>query len=254
MHNGSRGKKTFERGAGDGVLAYLPQTRGILESPRGEYVLGVSLFFPIDIFLDLFNINGLLLRTSLPLTSRNRRGAAFYHQAKFEPETHLVLRQILQCPYDGEVRKLFMEAKSLELVALKLAELGPAKLGDVSELKKREMEQVREAYQIILESLADPPSLMQLSRVVGLNRNKLNQGFKKLYGDTVFNVLRNARLAKASYLLQNTELSLPEIAYSIGYNSQANFTTAFRQHFGQTPKNVRQNGLPRLSHRQIFMT
>lgn len=242
--NGGRAKRIFERRAGDGVLAYLPQTRGLLESPRGENVLGISLYFPLEIFMDMFSITHRLLASFQARPDGSTAGPAFYHQAAFEPETHLVLWQILQCPYDGKVRELFLEAKSLELVALKLAELDPASRGDdAAELSKRATEQVREAHHILLDRMADPPSLSQLSRMVGLNRNKLNRGFKELYGDTVFNVLRKARLVKACSLLQNTELSLAEIAFSIGYNSQANFTTAFRQHFGQPPKKVRKSGL-----------
>ena len=88
--------------------------------------------------------------------------------------------------------------------------------------------------------LDHPPSLVDLSRIVGLNRNKLNHGFKVLYGDTAFNLLRHERLSKARSLLSDSDLSLPEIAFAVGYNSQANFTTAFRKHYGRTPKAVRQ--------------
>jgi len=243
--NNGKSQKTFERKAGDGVLAYLPQIRGLLEAPQGENVLGISLYFPLEVFRELFGISG---RRLAPLQAKPGGGPkekGFYHQAEFEPDTRLVLWQILQCPYGGRVRRLFLEAKSLELVALKLAELEPTSRDQAMGLNKRAMDQVREAHQILVERMADPPSLTQLGLMVGLNRNKLNRGFKKLYGDTVFNVLRMARLAKASSLLQNTDLSLAEIAFAIGYNSQANFTTAFRQHFGQPPKKVRQKGLSR---------
>lgn len=238
-------KMTFERKAGDGVLSYLPQTRGFLESPQGENVLGISIYFPFDIFMDMFCLSHRLLGSLQVRPYANAARPAFYHQAQFEPETRLALWQILQCPYTGKVRELFMEAKALELAALKLVQLDPASRDETGALSNRAIEQVREAHRILVDRMADPPGLSQLSRMVGLNRNKLNRGFKKLYGDTVFNVLRNARLAEACSLLRHTELSLAEIAFSIGYNSQANFTTAFRRHFGQPPNMVRKHGLPR---------
>lgn len=40
-------------------------------------------------------------------------------------------------------------------------------------------------------------------------------------------------------MLKSTDMSLSEIALAVGYNSQANFTTAFRKHYGKTPKIVR---------------
>lgn len=52
-------------------------------------------------------------------------------------------------------------------------------------------------------------------------------------------MLRDARLSKARSLLEQTELELTEIAFAVGYNSQSNFSTAFRKYFGQTPKAAR---------------
>ncbi|PPS42375.1 hypothetical protein [Chroococcidiopsis sp. TS-821] len=34
------------------------------------------------------------------------------------PEVHLVLQQILNCPYQGEIEKIYLQAKALELMAL----------------------------------------------------------------------------------------------------------------------------------------
>lgn len=157
-------------------------------------------------------------------------------------ESAFIIRQILDCPYKGDIRRLFLEAKSIELVALKLAEMERDNdLVRQTDLSRREMECVREAYQILIDRVDTPFRLDQLSRKVGVNRNKLNHGFKQLYGDTVFNVLRSIRLNQAYMLLLDTELSLSEIALCVGYNNQASFTTAFNRQFGKSPKTVRQD-------------
>ena len=253
VRTGGTTKISFERRAGDGVLAYLPKSRGMLESAPGENVLGISLYFPIETFMDMFSISKELLSSIQICPSGGAAGPAFYHQSRFDSETRLAIWQILQCPYAGKARELFMEAKALELVALKLAELDPNSREDAGESQGRLMEQARQAHQILVERMADPPDLNQLSRMVGLNRNKLNNSFKQFYGDTVFNILRNARLAKAYFLLRKTELSLVEIAFSIGYNSQANFTTAFRRHFGQSPNMVRKFGLSQPPQQRVSL-
>ena len=162
----------------------------------------------------------------------------FYYKSQFNGVTFFVLKQILECPYKGETRRLFYEAKSLELVALKLAELGQNNSMELSGLSCKDLDRPREAYNILLTNLDHPPSLIDLGRLMGTNRNKLNQGFKEVYGDTVFNVLRNARMTRAWSLLEKTDLSLSKIAFLVGYNNQANFTTAFRRQFGKTPKKM----------------
>ncbi len=239
MESDGIGKRTVERSAGDGVLAYLPKTRGKVHISPSERVVGVSLHFCVHTFNELFNerpqcIKKCGSRFGAPM------GQAFYQQSRFNGETCFVLKQIIECPYDGKIRRLFFEAKSLELVTLKLAELEQNYRRDVSEdMNRKDLDRAREAYHVLLSNLDNPPSLVDLSRTVGTNRNKLNQGFKQLYGNTVFNVLRNARLFKSWSLLKQTDLSLSEIARSVGYNNQANFSTAFRKQFGKTPKTVR---------------
>jgi AraC-like DNA-binding protein len=48
---------------------------------------------------------------------------------------------------------------------------------------------------------------MELSRLAGLNDRKLQQGFKQLYGTTVFNYLQNYRLEQAQLMLREGNLA-----------------------------------------------
>ena len=111
-----------------------------------------------------------------------------------------------------------------------------------SELNPREQERARQAYHILISQLESPPGLEALAALVGLNRNKLNRGFRQLYGGTVFSVLRDARLTTALTLLRDTQTSLAEIALRVGYSDQANFSNAFRRRFGLSPKKLRTRG------------
>ncbi len=238
MTSGSRGKTVIERSPGDSVLAYLPKTRGTNQILSNGRILGVSLHFSPQVFYELFTDLPECLK-GLCSVSGNPKGKRFYQQSRFDKATLMVLKQILVCPYEGEIQRLYFESKSLELLALKLAALeqGPS----IPDSNRRDLDRAREAYHILMSDLDHPPSLIDLSRRVGINRNKLNQEFKALYGDTVFNVLRNARLSEAWSLLKQSDMSLSEIAFSVGYNNQSNFTTAFRKEFGKTPKEVRQD-------------
>ena len=239
--NGAGKSQVVERSPGDVLITYLPRTKGVVESAGGR-VAGVSLYFTPNAFSDLFRKTPECLKHFGLTASRVQPEKRLFQQNAFNGGTGLILRQILECPYQGERRRLFLEAKALELVALNLFELANNDKRDAPTLNRQDLERVHEARHTLLERLEDPPSLTALSRLAGINRNKLNQGFKQLYGKTAFNLLRDARLSKARTLLKQTDLSLSEVAFSVGYNSQANFTKAFRAHFGQTPKTVRQPG------------
>jgi AraC family transcriptional regulator, transcriptional activator of the genes for pyochelin and ferripyochelin receptors len=240
MTSSSGGKRRMERSPKDSVLAYLPHTKGTHNMAPDKWVAGVSFHFSVPCFRELFkDVPECLSFLDSPFSSPSGE-QCFCHQARFTSEVFFIIHQILRCPYGGDVRKLFLEAKALELVALKLAEMGQDNHRDPSALSRRDSERVREAYHILLDKIERPPGLNDLSLRVGINRNKLNLGFKQLYGDTVFNVLRRIRLRRSWFLLQYTDLSLTEIAFTVGYNNHANFSTAFRRQFGTPPKTVRQ--------------
>jgi AraC family transcriptional activator of pyochelin receptor len=239
MRQGRRSTTVAERVPGDGVIAYLPKTQGTVDIFPDRHVAGVSLHFSVPVFHELFpTLPECLtnLKAGDNVACKNRQ---VYRQARFSAETLHVLKQILQCPYTGDIRKVFLEAKSLELAALNMAEWTPKNSSAPQDLGSRDVDRIKEAYHILLTRLDNPLSLVDLSLTVGLNRNKLNRGFKALYGGTVFALLRQARLSKASFLLGNSDLSLSEIAFTVGYNSQANFTTAFRKFFGTPPNTFR---------------
>jgi AraC-like DNA-binding protein len=236
--HGARHKTVLERKPSDVLLAYMPETKGVTESPSGR-VIGLSIYFSQDFIREVSGNLPKIFNDIYPSKAMREAGSPLLHKTDFHWNTKSVLNQIIACPYHGNIRRIFLEAKSLELISIKMFEISGSSFKASNDLCRRELDLVREAYHILTNSLAEPPCLSDLSRMVGINRNKLNRGFKHLYGKTVFQVLRDARLATAWSMLRETELSLAEIANLVGYNDQANFTNAFRSHFGETPKKVR---------------
>ncbi len=97
------------------------------------------------------------------------------------------------------------------------------------------MERIREAKKIVVEKMADPLTLPELAREVGLNEYKLKEGFKNIYGKTVFQFLNDFRLDTAHHLLDSGK-KVNEAAFDIGYANPSHFIAAFRKKFGVTPK------------------
>lgn len=94
---------------------------------------------------------------------------------------------------------------------------------------------VAAARALIDSDLAAVPRLEDIADRVGSYREKLNRAFRSRLGMTVFEYIRERRLSMATALLVETEMSVTEIADLIGYNSAANFSTAFRERTGATP-------------------
>ena len=103
-------------------------------------------------------------------------------------------------------------------------------------LAASDVSRVRDAREILLQDMENPPSMTQLARMAGINEKKLKYGFKQVFGMPVFEYFRNYRLEMARDLLASGIMSVTEVGVHIGYQSLSHFSEEFRKKFGVTPK------------------
>lgn len=145
-----------------------------------------------------------------------------------------VSHTLVRIPYEGSMRVLYRQAKVLELMAHLFDQIEAE--DERGSLSANELIRVRRAREQLLENLRDPPCLDSLASAAGMTPKRLNRGFRTLYGATVFNYLRDARLDAARAALEGgTPLSLKQLAWELGYGQVTNFVTAFRRRFGVAP-------------------
>ena len=99
---------------------------------------------------------------------------------------------------------------------------------------------VSAAQRLILADLAKVLPLSELAARVGTHEKRLSRVFRERTGRTVFEFVREARMHEASRLLIESAMRIDEIALAVGFSSAANFATAFREHFDNTPSAYRQ--------------
>lgn len=93
----------------------------------------------------------------------------------------------------------------------------------------------------ILQCIEQDPSksILELARLVNLSTSRLGHLFRLQIGIALNNFVRNARLERAAALLQETELSIKEIAAAVGYHHASSFDRGFEKKFGSAPANYR---------------
>ena len=79
----------------------------------------------------------------------------------------------------------------------------------------------------------------KLGRMVGMSRSAFFNRFSELVGRTPHQYLSLVRMQKAGHLLTTTQRPLTTIADSVGFTSEAAFSTAFKRHFGLRPGEYR---------------
>lgn len=98
---------------------------------------------------------------------------------------------------------------------------------------------VLEKMQATLES---PLSRTAMARFAGMTPRHLDRLFSEHAGTSYAAEYRRLRLEHARRLLQQSALSISEIAMSTGFSSAGHFSRLYRQTFGQPPRETRRNG------------
>jgi AraC-like DNA-binding protein len=158
-------------------------------------------------------------------------------KARFDPAR--IANDLLRPDFAGSLMSLYREAKSLEFLTHLLGSLESAMPAGPVDLSKRVLTKVEEARDRLVSDLRNPPGLHDLAGAVGLTAKVLNQGFRTLYGTTVFDYLRDTRLTAARRMIEDgLEMPLKQIAWQVGYGQASNFVSAYRRHFGAPPRRL----------------
>ncbi|AEO48868.1 helix-turn-helix transcriptional regulator [Rhodospirillum rubrum] len=104
-------------------------------------------------------------------------------------------------------------------------------------LSPRERQRLLAARDRLLLDLSAPPTIAELAREIGLNQLKLKQGFKTLFGTSIYALFQRHRMERACALLRTH--SVTETALTLGYSNLSHFSTAYRKQFGDLPRNER---------------
>ncbi|MEX2468220.1 MAG: AraC family transcriptional regulator [Pseudohongiellaceae bacterium] len=139
----------------------------------------------------------------------------------------------------GPLRRLFMEGVSLQILALILDQRQSVPLlGRPAEIKViAHKNAIRDAAELLLSDLGNPPTIAQLSAMSGLSARQLNAGFRQIFGYSVFNFLCENRLLSAKELLiRQPDFPLKVLASKMGYAHPNNFIAAFKRKYGIPPR------------------
>lgn len=79
-------------------------------------------------------------------------------------------------------------------------------------------------------------TIEDLADDVGVSRTHLHRQIKRITGVPSSEFLKNVRLEQAASYIKEGKISVAQVAYAVGFNSQSHFSTQFKKYFGVTPK------------------
>ncbi len=150
-----------------------------------------------------------------------------------------IINTIRQNRRSGVLKRLFLEAKILELLMLQVeqAEIRESQIGERA-ARATMAEALYEAKSILEKSLVHPPTIRNLAKMVGLNEFSLKKGFREMFQETIYGFVSKARMQQAREILLEGNLSIHEVSLLAGYKNPQHFTAAFKKHYGVPPSKV----------------
>ncbi len=212
------------------ILLYNPQQKlpiNLLISPNSKLI---SIIICIDKFHLLFSEEA----RYIPFLSEDNKNKKYYDEFEFKPQEMIVLDDIFKASH--ALRNLYIKGKVYELLSLHFQK--DSKNGEFCPylVDEQELTKIRKAKEIIIKDMVNPPSLQELANEIGLNLKKLKEGFKQVYGDTVFGFLLNYKMSQAKKMLETNKYNVNEVGEKVGYSTASHFITAFKKKYGVTPK------------------
>jgi len=242
FHFCQKGAGSFEFNEGTYQLPLMPKTVNLLYNPSkplpinlklSNYSSVVSLVISIKKFHGLFSEDA----DHIHFLSPENNTKKYYDTRNITPAMSVVLSQILEAKIHESIKPLYFKGKVYELLSLFFNKNEDTDVEQCPFLVDEEnVRKIRKAKEIILNQMTEPPTLQGLASEIGLNVKKLKEGFKQIYGDTVFGYLLDFKMNEARSMLDTKQYNINEISIKLGYSTSSHFISAFKKKFGTTPK------------------
>ncbi|AFY58528.1 DNA-binding domain-containing protein, AraC-type [Rivularia sp. PCC 7116] len=230
---GDRGKSNWESKVfGSGIAA-----ANTLFAKRMQRNHIVNVHFEPELLKNLFTESSGELPSELKALIKKDDFRTCFESKKLPSEILILVHQILHCPYQDFTKKMYLQGKVFELMALQFETLKRENKRNnrKQKLKSEDIERIYYAKDILLARWQNPPSLLELAREVGLNDYKLKIGFRHCFKTTVLGTLQDYRMEQARQLLTEGSFTVTAIARTVGYTNRSHFAAAFKRKYGVNP-------------------
>ncbi len=225
-------------------IAYTNNSKGVFTMKKNTLNKGLAIGIK-ESFLEKNLFNNLQDKKRKEIeTNYNKNIPTILKSTLANPRMIFLANEIYNCPYNGVLQDIYLQSKVYEIIYNEFLSLvdNTKKTDKKNEIKltKEDIEALHKAKEIILTNKKSF-GIIELSRKVAINENKLKYGFKHIFNTTPGNIMLEAKMYEAKKLLEESELNITEISQKIGYKYIQSFTVAFTKYFGTNPKVIMKN-------------
>ncbi|WP_044401538.1 helix-turn-helix transcriptional regulator [Lacinutrix sp. Hel_I_90] len=237
-----KGESLFKFNNGDYTLNVAEETSLLLYNPQRDLPIHLDVkpkSWLVSVIISIKKFHGLFSQEADYITflSADNRDKKYYKDGKISPSMAIALNQLVNYNLNQSIKNIYFKAKAYEILSLYFhrseetdVEQCPFLVDESNVLK------IRKAKDIVISRMAEPPSLQELADEIGLTLKKLKEGFKQVYGDSVYSFLFDYKMEVARKLLETGSHNVNEVGLRVGYSTSSHFIAAFKKKYGTTPK------------------
>lgn len=231
--NFNQGRYSIDVFENNSLLLYNPQQDLPIHLELEVHTKLIILLISIEKFHTFFSQEAGLIHF---LNDENKE-KKYYLEKEINPNKIIVLNQIFNYSLHSSLEKLYTKGKVYELISLYFNKSDKTGIQNCPFLEdEANVEKIQNAKKILIKNMTEPPSLMELADKINLPLQHLKDGFKQIYGETVFTFLLNYKMDYARKLLATKKYNIAETSFEVGYSTPSHFIAAFKKKFGSTPK------------------
>lgn len=249
FHFCTKGSAAFVFNQGNYTLNIIGDTSLLLYNPQRDLPIHLELqphSWLVSFIISIKKFHGLFSQDANYVTflSDEKKNKKYYTDGKINPSMAVVLNQLISFNLNNSIKPLYFKGKVYELLSLYFNRSEDADIEQCPFLVDEvNVAKLKKAKDIIIANMAEPPTLQELSEQIDLSLKKLKEGFKQIYGDTVYGFLFDYKMEVARKLLESGEHNVNEVGLKVGYSTSSHFIAAFKKKFGTTPKKYIQAAL-----------
>ena len=237
-----KGLSKFVFNEGTYSLNILEENSLLLYNPQRSLPINIDLnpnSWMVSVLISIKKFHALFSQEAdyISFLNEDNKGKKYYKDGEISPSMAIVLNQLINYNLNQSIKQLYFKGKAYEILSLYFnrnedtnIEQCPFLVDETNVIK------IRKAKDIIISNISEPPSLQELADEIGLSLKKLKDGFKQIYGDSVFSFLFDYKMEVARKLLESGNNNVNEVGLKVGYSTSSHFIAAFKKKYGTTPK------------------
>lgn len=237
-----KGKSDFIFNNGTYTLNIAEETSLLLYNPQRDLPIHLEVqpdCWLVTVLISIKKFHGLFSTEANYITflSDDNKDKKYYKDGKISPSMAIALNQIVNYNLNSSIKTLYFKGKAYELLSLYFNRGEDANVEQCPFLvDETNVAKIKQAKNIVISRMAEPPTLQELSEEINLPLKKLKEGFKQIYGDSVFSFLFDYKMEVARKLLETGDNNVNEVGLKVGYSTSSHFIAAFKKKYGITPK------------------